>query len=86
MATNSFYCHECGKRTRHVEISFREYCALDGDGFFGQSVALFDDVSGISRAFATLSGIRCWKCCECGDHTRRKPNGEVYWGTSEPQY
>ena len=86
MATNSFYCHVCGKYTRHVEISFREYCALDGDGFVGPGLALINDVVGFSKLFATIGGVKCWKCCECGDHTRRKPNGKIYWGTSDPIY
>ena len=86
MATNIFYCHVCCEMTRHVEISFREYVALDGDGFIGQAAALFGNVTGLERSFNTITGIKCWKCCKCGDHTRRKPNGEIYWGTSKPIY
>lgn len=79
---NKFFLLPClqKKQTRHVEISFREYCALDGDGFMGQSVALIADLSGMSRFIGQVAGIRQWKCCECGEWTRRKANGEIYEG------
>ena len=80
MAINSFKCLQCGEFTQHVEISFREFCALAGDGIATRTVAAFGELSGINKAFAAVSGVRCWKCCKCGDATRRKLNGEVYEG------
>lgn len=84
MAINSFKCLQCGEWTQHVEISFREFCALAGDGIVGRTLSTFGEFSGINKAFAAVSGVRCWKCCKCGDATRRKLNGEVYEGFELP--
>lgn len=81
MATNCFHCFKCEKMTKHIGITFREFCALErGYGAVGNTVTLVADASGMSSTFETLTGIKCWKCCECGNATRRKLNGDVYEG------
>lgn len=77
MSTNAFYCSRCGKFTRHCKISLREFCALDGSGFMGQAVALFDDVTGITHVIGTVFDCFGWKCMDCGRATTRNSKGEV---------
>lgn len=78
MATNSFYCYGCGKYTKHISLSYREYSAMVGDGVLEQTAATIADVTGMGKVLNTVTGIRFWKCCDCGRHTRRKANGDSY--------
>lgn len=77
MATNAFYCSRCGKFTRHCKISLREFGALDGDGFMGQGLGLFGDVTGITHLTGIVCDFSFWKCMGCGRATSRNAKGEV---------
>ena len=77
MATNAFYCSRCGKFTRHCTITLREFSALDGDGFFGQTAGLLSDLTGITYLTGTACDFSFWKCMDCGRATSRNAKGEV---------
>lgn len=77
MSTNAFFCPRCGKFTRHCKISMREFSALDGDGFLGQAVSLFDDATGITKMTGTVLDFSFWKCMNCGRATSRNAKGEI---------
>ncbi len=77
MATNYFECYRCGKMTRHIELSLREYEALTGDdSFVEQSVASIFDMTGMSKVASNVFGRKFWKCCECGRPSRRNLKGD----------
>lgn len=78
MATNSFCCPQCGKYTKHIEISLREFGALCKDVNFIERGALgVAEIIGLNKTVSIIDGIKCWKCCECGFATRRELNGEI---------
>ncbi len=77
MATNAFFCKNCKKYTKHIELTWREFQASTGDDDFGnQFITGFCDLIGISSVVKTITGCKFWKCCECGDTTIRKSSGE----------
>lgn len=77
METNAFYCSRCDKCTKHIEVSTREFAALNGDNTIVQAAGLFSDFTGISRLLKTISGNNCYKCMNCGRITVRDIKGEV---------
>ncbi len=83
MATNSFFCTKCGKITKQIEISPREYHAL-WDRWYNVDMSAFtrfvcdtgDEFIGLNKFENKILGIRCFKCCSCGYPTKRKLNGD----------
>lgn len=76
MATNSFKCPRCGRFTRHVQISFREFSALEHRGTAHGIFAAVCDFTGISKLIVNdVAGLRYFKCCECGEPTARNLDG-----------
>ncbi len=76
MAVNSFKCPQCGKFTKHIQISFREFSALDNRGIGHGIFATFCDFTGLSKFVVNdVAGLRYYKCCECGRPTSRKLDG-----------
>lgn len=81
MATNAFYCPKCGKFTKHISISWREYTALQG---FDTSTQLlmgaFGDFAGGGTLTKIATGIRPYKCTECGKASSRNLKGGIALG------
>ena len=85
MATNSFCCPQCGKYTKHIEISLREFGALCKDvNLIERGVLGFSEIIGLNKTVSIIDGIKCWKCCECGFATRRELNGQIEDAATEP--
>lgn len=81
MATNAFYCPKCGKYTKHISISWREYCALEG---FDTSTQLLTgglfDLAGAGALTRFITGLRPYKCTECGKASSRNLKGGIALG------
>ena len=77
MATNAFYCPECGEYTRHVRISLREWTAIAGCHPILTGIEGIADGLGITKAISAVSGITSWKCCKCGLACSRKADGSI---------
>lgn len=84
--TNYYYCIECGKITRHIQISARESMANDKDmnNVFGRTLGTLSDLTGITKVFSLF--ISSWKCCECGKLTDRNPEGKVIHYCGKAKY
>lgn len=82
---NAYYCPKCKKYTKHIGISWREYCALDGLDTSTQILnAIFYDWSGFGKLLSVATGVNLYKCTECGRPTSRNPRGgEALDGTEE---
>lgn len=77
MAVNSFKCPQCGKFTKHIQISFREFSALDNRGTGHGIFATVCDLTGFTKFIVNdVAGVRYYKCCECGRCTARNLKGE----------
>lgn len=81
MTTNAFYCPKCGKFTKHISISWREYTALQG---FDTSTQLlmgaFWDFAGGGALTRIATGIKPYKCTECGEASSRNLKGGIALG------
>ncbi len=85
MATNSFCCPQCGKFTRHIDISLREFGALsESAGFLGRCAVSITELIGANKVASEIGGWKCWKCCDCGFATTRELNGEIDDTATEP--
>lgn len=58
MSTNSFYCKKCKKFTRHIELTWREYDSLKGEGFWAQAFDVAWYLSGAEKLGKEISGAR----------------------------
>ena len=79
MGMNAFNCPKCCRVTKHVEISCREFNALEGKETIVQVASTIFDLVGVTRAIGALGGVRFWKCCECGEASPRTIKGEIYY-------
>ena len=81
MATNAFYCPKCGKFTKHISISWREYTALmDFDTETQLLMGGVFDVLGGGALTKLALGIRPYKCTECGKASSRNLKGGIALG------
>ena len=78
---NSYYCPKCGKFTKHIKISYREYCALTGFDTSTQIVGgVVCDFLGLGKVFDITCGVNPYKCMECGKASSRNLKGGVALG------
>lgn len=78
---NSYYCPKCGKYTKHIKISIREYCALNGADTSTQIVnGVVADLLGFGKVVDIIFGINPYKCMECGKASSRNLKGGVALG------
>ena len=79
MRTNAFDCPRCGQVTRHIEISAREYAALN-DWDMGDKIwaTVMLDGLGVQKIMNLIHGGGIWKCTKCGLGTHRVASGEIY--------
>lgn len=78
METNSFYCPNCKKRTRHIEISYKEESAIEKESKIVQLWGtLVNDYAG-AKKIIKLFGYTSYKCMECGRCAERKADGSEY--------
>lgn len=74
---NAFRCGNCGKYTKHVQITAREFCACEGEPEAVQIINGINDAIGTTKLVTLISGRKFWKCCECGLTTIRTSSGTV---------
>lgn len=75
MRDKYFKCPECGKMTRHIRLSSREFAAMREDySSFDRAGSAFCDFIGITQLM-NLSGICFYKCAECGRTCTRNGDG-----------
>lgn len=75
MKINFFECPECRERTKHMEVTFREFLALR-DGGSQLSAYLLCDATGMTKFWNGVLGRNFWKCCKCGRPTCRNMKGD----------
>lgn len=82
---NAYYCPVCKKYTKHIGISWREYCAIEGFDTSTQMVnAVICDGLGLGKLLSVTTGCNLYKCTECGRATSRNARGgEALGGTEE---
>ena len=79
MRSNYFDCWICGKRTRHIEVPYREYEAYRQRrnlSFVERVGAHIYESTGIDKLERTLNGTNYWKCSVCGRISERNLLGE----------
>lgn len=74
---NYYKCGSCGKYTRHISITDRELAAITGECAFVRMSAALSDYIGMRSVLSALDLCAHFKCCECGQITNRKLNGDV---------
>lgn len=74
---NYYKCGRCGKYTRHISITDRELAAITGECAFVRMIAAGSDYIGMRSVASALDLCAYFKCCECGQITDRKLNGDV---------
>lgn len=74
---NYFHCPNCGRVTKHIEISFTEFVSIKGAGIAYKASAGIFDLLGITQGVSKLMGYGYYKCCDCGLANQREPNGEI---------
>lgn len=88
--SNAFKCPNCGAFTKHIEITARECFALGckwdkergkkSNSILNVYTSLFASaytLSGLGKVVTTLTGLKAYKCCECGMVAIRKADGEI---------
>ena len=77
---NYFHCPGCGKTTKHLKVSWREFLAAKqlhgsakGPSWFFQGLGVVWDVSFVPIIF----GRTPYKCTECGSLASRTSAGEI---------
>lgn len=80
MRTQFYYCPDCYKMTRQIELTASEYGAMSGHSAF---MRFCDVVGGDYLRMKDVANMvlqqNKWKCCNCGLGTVRKPDGEIEW-------
>ena len=77
MESNAFRCPHCHRVTRHIRISNAEFESTTGDPKFMVGFMHIMDLTGFSKALDSLTGIKPWKCCECGESHIRNLDGSI---------
>lgn len=76
--TNYYYCSQCKKYTKHIELTAREWDSELGRSKFERTMsAIFVDGLGLTKLCGeVLDWGKFYKCCECGEHSLRTLDGE----------
>ena len=77
MRTNYYLCQNCGKTTRHTEISQSEIAALGKQNILIRAALKFGHEVGIERLTGSILGLSNWKCTQCRLLTQRKDDGSI---------
>ncbi len=83
MEYNYFNCPKCNKVTKQLRIPLMESIDSNMDKpkdpieYFGYASLKLGDIIGFHNVLSEVTGIKAWKCCDCGLITERNGAGKI---------